>query len=83
MAKELGDLQKEPPEGIKIHVNEEDLTDIQATVEGPGKNCAKCTVYTGYFYIQLLFCFAVSKMRAITKAHVICCSGNTIRWGFI
>lgn len=35
VAKELGELQKDPPEGIKIHVNEEDLTDIQASIEGP------------------------------------------------
>ena len=36
IAKEIADLQKVPPEGIKIHPNEEDLTDIRATLEGPG-----------------------------------------------
>jgi len=36
VTKELIDLQKNPPEGIKVNVNEEDVTDIQATIEGPG-----------------------------------------------
>ena len=36
MAKELQQLQKDPPEGIKIIVNDSDLTDIQALIEGPG-----------------------------------------------
>ncbi len=37
VAKELQQLQKNPPEGIKIIVNDADLTDIQALIEGPGK----------------------------------------------
>ena len=37
VAKEIGDLQKEPPEGIKILPNDEDITDLQATIEGPGE----------------------------------------------
>lgn len=36
VTKELIDLQKNPPEGIKVIMNEEDVTDIQATIEGPG-----------------------------------------------
>jgi len=39
VSKELIDLQKNPPEGIKIIMNEEDVTDIQATIEGPGNCC--------------------------------------------
>lgn len=30
-------LQQEPPEGIKIFLNEEDVTNIEASIEGPGK----------------------------------------------
>lgn len=30
-------LQQEPPEGIKIFVNEEDVTNIEASIEGPGE----------------------------------------------
>jgi len=39
VTKEIIDLQKNPPEGIKVFMNEEDITDIQATVEGPGNCC--------------------------------------------
>lgn len=35
VAKQLQALQADPPEGIKIFLNEGDLTDIQATIEGP------------------------------------------------
>ena len=45
VTKELIDLQKNPPEGIKVIMNEEDVTDIQATIEGPGnfslQNCTE------------------------------------------
>lgn len=37
VTKEVLELASEPPEGIKVYVNEEDLTDIQASIEGPGK----------------------------------------------
>lgn len=36
VTKELMDLQKDPPEGIKVTINEDDITDIQAAVDGPG-----------------------------------------------
>jgi len=36
VAKELTSLSSDPPEGIKVFTNEEDITDIQATIEGPG-----------------------------------------------
>ena len=36
IAKEVADLTKDPPEGIKVIPNEEDITDIQANIEGPG-----------------------------------------------
>ncbi|KAJ2157379.1 ubiquitin-conjugating enzyme E2 S, partial [Coemansia sp. RSA 552] len=32
---ELTKLQSQPPEGIKVHINEEQLTDIHAVIEGP------------------------------------------------
>ncbi|XP_065659109.1 ubiquitin-conjugating enzyme E2 S isoform X2 [Hydra vulgaris] len=35
VAKQLHSLQSNPPEGIKIFINEGDLTDIHATIEGP------------------------------------------------
>ena len=36
VAKELSSLQSEPPEGITVVMNEGDLTDIQASIQGPG-----------------------------------------------
>ncbi|XP_050725572.1 ubiquitin-conjugating enzyme E2 S-like isoform X3 [Eriocheir sinensis] len=33
--KEVTELVKGPPEGIKVHMNDEDITDIQATIAGP------------------------------------------------
>eukprot|EP00510_Aplanochytrium_minuta_P000464 CAMPEP_0184011126 /NCGR_PEP_ID=MMETSP0954-20121128/3642_1 /TAXON_ID=627963 /ORGANISM="Aplanochytrium sp, Strain PBS07" /LENGTH=198 /DNA_ID=CAMNT_0026290885 /DNA_START=300 /DNA_END=896 /DNA_ORIENTATION=+ len=35
IARDLRKLVAKPPEGILVHVNEEDLTDIQADIEGP------------------------------------------------
>jgi len=35
IAKELRKLSLSPPSGIKIHLNEEDVTDIRIDIEGP------------------------------------------------
>ncbi|XP_065898522.1 ubiquitin-conjugating enzyme E2 S-like [Dysidea avara] len=35
LTKELVQLQQEPPEGIKVYVNDEDVTNIEASIEGP------------------------------------------------
>lgn len=47
VAKELQDLVKTPPEGIKVNLNEQDITDIQALIEGPG-NLYKVLVTKSY-----------------------------------
>lgn len=36
VSKELWELSSNPPEGIKVFINEEDVTDIQAAIDGPG-----------------------------------------------
>ena len=36
ICKELQQLISEPPEGIKVILNEEDISDIQAIIDGPG-----------------------------------------------
>lgn len=38
VAKELQDLVNKPPEGIKVNINDQDITDIQAFIEGPGQS---------------------------------------------
>lgn len=45
VAKELADLTSDPPEGIKVFINEDDVTDIQAIIEGPAG-----TPYVGGFF---------------------------------
>ena len=34
--REMTELSQSPPEGVKVFLNEEDITDIQASIEGPG-----------------------------------------------
>lgn len=36
VVKEMQDLQNNAPEGIKVKINDADVTDIQALIEGPG-----------------------------------------------
>jgi ubiquitin-protein ligase len=38
ISKEVKTLSSEHLEGIKISINESNLTDIQATIEGPGRS---------------------------------------------
>ena len=45
MSKEVVALTEDPPEGIKVFLNEEDITDIQATIEGPGTYISTVTVH--------------------------------------
>lgn len=35
--KELEELVKDPPEDIRVVINDSDVTDIQAFIDGPGK----------------------------------------------
>lgn len=37
--RELNELRKNPPEGIRIQTNEEDMLDVTGVIEGPGKCC--------------------------------------------
>jgi hypothetical protein len=34
--KELKNMKKSPPDGIKVFVNESNIADVQADIEGPG-----------------------------------------------
>lgn len=35
IVKEMQNLVENPPEGIKVQINDEDVTDIQAFIDGP------------------------------------------------
>lgn len=37
ITKELYDLEQSPPEGIRVALNEENIIDIQAIIDGPRK----------------------------------------------
>ncbi|KAL1450622.1 hypothetical protein WDU94_002964, partial [Cyamophila willieti] len=50
VSKELQDLIKTPPEGIHVCINEEDVTDVQAIIDGP----AGTPYSNGYFRVKLL-----------------------------
>lgn len=41
IAKEMRKLCQEPPEGIKVQLNEEEVTDIVADITGPGARRAR------------------------------------------
>lgn len=43
--KEVSTLTSDPPEGIKVFPNEEDITDVQVTIEGPGEAPGGGAVY--------------------------------------
>jgi len=50
VTKELMELQKEPPEGVRVFINEDDITDIHATIDGP-----ESTPYAGgHFRVKLV-----------------------------
>lgn len=38
ISKEVIALTQEPPEGIKVYMNHDDITDVQATINGPGNS---------------------------------------------
>lgn len=49
VAKEMSELANDPPEGIRVIINDQDITDIQALIEGPAG-----TPYAGgYFKVKL------------------------------
>lgn len=51
--KELSELQKNAPEGIKVQFNDNDVTDIHAVLEGPGN----CRAYNKYRLFRFVYCF--------------------------
>ncbi|CAD6215826.1 GSCOCT00000642001.2-RA-CDS [Cotesia congregata] len=49
VAKEMQELVSHPPEGIRVIINDEDVTDIQAVIEGP----AGTPYADGHFRVKL------------------------------
>ncbi|POW23556.1 hypothetical protein PSHT_00006 [Puccinia striiformis] len=49
--KELNSLRTSPPEGIRVLINEDDITDVKAWIHGP----AETPYHNGYFKISIRF----------------------------
>ncbi|KAA1080136.1 hypothetical protein PGT21_003028 [Puccinia graminis f. sp. tritici] len=49
--KELNSLRAQPPEGIRVLINEDDITDLKAWIHGP----AETPYHNGYFKISIRF----------------------------
>lgn len=54
ISKELLELSDSPPEGIKLFINEEDITDVQASIQGPGNNVHVCMAMSFVFVIDII-----------------------------
>ena len=65
IAKELAALSNDAPEGITIHVNEADMTDVQATIIGPGGSVG------GNFlpFLHLLSLYPMLSCDSVTHTH--------------
>ena len=58
VAKEIIALKKDPPEGVKVLYEDEDITDIQAVVEGPGTASShSVTCLSTHENVSFLFLF--------------------------
>ncbi|KAI4484301.1 hypothetical protein M0804_007757 [Polistes exclamans] len=51
VAKEMTELTTQPPEGIRVILNEDDVTDIQAIIEGPCKLKIDLHINQWSFYV--------------------------------
>lgn len=60
----MQDLVNNPPEGIKVQINEEDVTDIQAFIEGPAGKSFTYNLHSdlkfNYTYSAIILVFVQS-----------------------
>lgn len=70
VARELQGLASNPPEGIKIFTNDEDITDIQATIEGPSK----------YIIVQNVQDYDLLEYQFVFQS--VCDAGSNIKSSF-
>lgn len=63
----MSELQKNPPEGVKVFINDEDITDVQASIEGPGK-------YTDQLITSIYEVNIFNSKVLLQTPHVICFS---------
>lgn len=53
VARELRRLAADPPPGVKLLLRDDDLTDVRATIEGPGTVTSHDNSHTIYRYIHM------------------------------
>lgn len=86
ISKEVRQLTTEKLEGIKIQVNESNLTDIQAVIDGPGNYCETfyCLVEgetrTKHFVLDIDPIHTIKLRTFITYALIIYFSLHSVRW---
>ena len=68
VSKEIVSLSQNPPEGITLHLNYDDLTDIQATIIGPG-------TVPQYFVFFLAFALIYELEIEVISANKFCIFG--------
>jgi hypothetical protein len=64
-------LRQDPPEGVRIVVDEEDLTNIEGWVQGPGKCSRLMLIGNGFHSSSWYICREVSET----------CEKPTRNWG--
>ena len=50
--RELSELKKSPPEGIRIHTSEEDMLDVIGIIEGPGESANSASRVDAYAWLS-------------------------------
>ena len=72
VTKEMAKLTKTPPEGIRVHMNEDNVTDIQATIFGPGAFFPQSHAHTNpSAYRHADACTAPAHPFAVSCAHLL------------
>lgn len=64
--KEMQNLQMNPLEGIKVAINEADVLDIQAVIEGPAGNSDFLNLGRLWLFILSLWCRYTIQWRSIS-----------------
>ena len=69
VVKEMNDLVNEPPEGIKVNINDEDITDIQAYIEGPGSTMLSYFIWDYSIFYDIDLCTAAYLSTSFLICH--------------
>jgi len=68
VSKEVIALSQEPPEGIKIFINHDDITDVQASIVGPGNYIVSVNIFVLYVFVSF---YKVVKLLLQRERHML------------